>query len=145
VLLYDAQPATDWRADFLSFLEAEQPILPILISPALGALMREEVVDCGGYDLARQPFRRTRSDDFSHEVEGVTSDNAAATATLQKSATFSTNQAGKTIQQVLGLIESSFGFDLEVIALLSDGSIQHFWRSAGNLQWYPGPVFGSTH
>jgi hypothetical protein len=63
-------------------------------------------------------------------------------ANWQKSATFGTNQPGKTIQQVLGLIESSFGFDLEVIALLSDGSVQHFWRS-GN--WFPGPVFGSTH
>jgi hypothetical protein len=63
-------------------------------------------------------------------------------ANWQKSATFGTNQPGKTIQQVLGLIESSFGFDLEVIALLSDGSVQHFWRS-GN--WSAGPVFGSTH
>jgi C1A family cysteine protease len=63
----------------------------------------------------------------------------------QKSATFGTNQAGKNVQQVLGLIESSFSFDLEVVALLSDGSLQHFWRSSGNLQWFPGPVFGSTH
>ena len=53
-----------------------------------------------------------------------TAGNAAATATWQKSATFGTDQEGKTIQQVLGLIESIFGFDLEVIALLSDGSLQ---------------------
>jgi len=67
-----------------------------------------------------------------------------APANWTKSATVATNQAGKNVQQVLGLIQSSFSFDLELIALLSDGSLQHFWRSSGNLQWYPGPVFGST-
>lgn len=67
-----------------------------------------------------------------------------ATANWQKSATFGTNQAGKTVKEVLGLIQSSFSFDLELIALLSDGSLQHFWRSSGNLAWAPGPVFGST-
>jgi C1A family cysteine protease len=46
---------------------------------------------------------------------------------------------GTNIRQVLGLIESSFGFDLELIALLTDGSIQHFWRD--NV-WHAGPIFG---
>jgi hypothetical protein len=73
-----------------------------------------------------------------------TTGDAGATANWTRSATFGTNQAGKTVQRVLGMIQSSFGFDLELIALLSDGSLQHFWRSSGNLQWYPGPVFGST-
>ena len=45
------------------------------------------------------------------------------------------------MRSVLGLIEGSFGFDLEVIALLNDGKIQHFWRSN---QWYAGPVFGTS-
>ncbi|MEO8820794.1 MAG: C1 family peptidase [Ginsengibacter sp.] len=53
-----------------------------------------------------------------------------------QSATF-----GANVKDVLGLIEGSFGFDLEVIALLHDGSIQHFWRSN---QWYAGPVFGTS-
>jgi C1A family cysteine protease len=61
----------------------------------------------------------------------------------QRSATFGTDQPGKNVQQVLGLIESSFDFDLELIALLSDGSLQHFWRAGS---WHPGVVFGSiTH
>jgi len=51
---------------------------------------------------------------------------------------------GQNVQQVLGLIQSSFGFDLEVIALLNDGSLQHFWRYASDLSWHAGPIFGST-
>ena len=51
---------------------------------------------------------------------------------------------GQNVKQVLGLIQSSFGFDLEVVALLNDGSLQHFWRYASDLTWHAGPVFGST-
>ncbi len=47
---------------------------------------------------------------------------------------------GSGIKQVLGLIQSSFGFDLEVVALLEDGSLQHFWR---NNTWYPGPIIAT--
>ena len=36
---------------------------------------------------------------------------------------------GSGVKQVLGLIQSSFGFDLEVVALLQNGSLQHFWRT----------------
>jgi len=48
---------------------------------------------------------------------------------------------GSNVHSVLGLVEGSFGFDLEVIALLNDGKIQHFWRSN---QWYAGPVIGTS-
>ena len=58
-------------------------------------------------------------------------------ANWANSATFGSNVAA-----VHGLIESSFGFDLEVIALLNDGSLQHFWRDGAG--WHAGPVFGST-
>lgn len=51
---------------------------------------------------------------------------------------------GQNVQQVLGLIQSSFGFDLEVIALLNDGTLQHFWRYSSDLSWHAGPIFGST-
>ncbi|MGD0777693.1 MAG: C1 family peptidase [Candidatus Solibacter sp.] len=64
------------------------------------------------------------------------------TATWNLSATFATNVAGQKVQEVLGLIESSYGFDLELIALLTDGSLQHFWRDGAG--WHAGPVFGST-
>jgi C1A family cysteine protease len=52
---------------------------------------------------------------------------------------------GSNIEEVIGLIQSSFGFDLEAVVLLTNGSLQHYWRSAGNLQWYAGPVYGTTH
>jgi hypothetical protein len=64
------------------------------------------------------------------------------TQTWQMSATFGTNVAGVHVEQVLGLLESSYGFDLEVIALLSNGGLQHFWRGGGT--WHAGPVFGSV-
>lgn len=51
---------------------------------------------------------------------------------------------GQNVQQVVGLIQSSFGFDLEVVALLNDGSLQHYWRYASDLSWHEGPIFGST-
>jgi Papain family cysteine protease len=51
------------------------------------------------------------------------------------SATFGTH-----VKQVLGLIQSSFGFDLEVIALLENGSLQHFYRNA---TWHAGPIIAT--
>jgi C1A family cysteine protease len=63
------------------------------------------------------------------------------TAHWANSATFGTNVAGQQVKEVLGLIESSFGFDLEVVAMLTDGSLQHFWRDGAG--WHAGPVFGS--
>jgi hypothetical protein len=74
-----------------------------------------------------------------------TSGNPEPTTTAKwtMDATFATNVAGQKVSQVLGLIQSSFGFDLELVALLTNGSLQHFWRDGGG--WHPGPVFGSTH
>jgi hypothetical protein len=46
---------------------------------------------------------------------------------------------GNNVQQVLGLIYSSFG-NLELIALLANGSLQHFWRDSNNAIWNPGPI-----
>ena len=65
-----------------------------------------------------------------------------ATANWTQSATFDTDQKGETVTQVLGLIQSSYGFDLEVVAELSNGGVQHFWRDGGG--WHPGPMFGSV-
>ena len=47
---------------------------------------------------------------------------------------------GSNVKEVLGLIQSSYGFDLEVIALLENGSIQHFWRSN---TWNAGPIIAT--
>jgi hypothetical protein len=55
------------------------------------------------------------------------------TPTWQKSATFGTN-----VSRVVGLLEGSYGFNLEVVAQLQNGHYQHFWRDAAG--WHPGPV-----
>jgi hypothetical protein len=65
------------------------------------------------------------------------------TSEWSQSATFGTNVSGQTVTAVLGLIESSFPFNLELVAELSNGSLQHFWRDGGG--WHAGPVFGSVH
>lgn len=51
------------------------------------------------------------------------------------SATFGDGQ----ITLVGGLIEGSFGFNLEVIVERKDGHIQHYWRD-GSLNWHAGEV-----
>jgi hypothetical protein len=40
--------------------------------------------------------------------------------------TFGTNVAGHHVKQVLGQMQSSYGFDLELIAELDNGKLQHF-------------------
>jgi hypothetical protein len=39
---------------------------------------------------------------------------------------------------VVGLIQSSFGFNLEVLAARDDGHVQHYWRDSASLQWHAG-------
>jgi hypothetical protein len=54
-----------------------------------------------------------------------------------KSATF-----GSGIARVLALVEGSYGFNLEVVALRSDGTLQHLWRDGAG--WHPGVIIGTT-
>jgi len=56
-----------------------------------------------------------------------------ATSLWSKSATF-----GNNIKHVWALIESSYGYDLEVVAELNSGQLQYFWRDGGG--WHNGPV-----
>jgi C1A family cysteine protease len=55
---------------------------------------------------------------------------------------FQTDQQGRKVKQVLGMIESSYGFDLEVIAELDNGDLQHFSRDGAG--WHAKIVFGSV-
>jgi hypothetical protein len=55
-----------------------------------------------------------------------------------KSATF-----GSSIARVLALVEGSLGFDLEVVALRTDGTLQHLWRDGTG--WHAGVIIGITH
>ena len=57
VLLYDLDlPVADWQARVRWLLASEQPMFPIVLTEAPGAPLREEVVNCGGYDVARKPL-----------------------------------------------------------------------------------------
>ena len=48
---------------------------------------------------------------------------------------------GHDIAAVAGLLEGSYGFNLEVIVLRTDGQVQHYWRaSTGN--WFEGAIIG---
>jgi hypothetical protein len=48
---------------------------------------------------------------------------------------------GKNVKQVIGLMEGSFGFNLEVVVLRWDRKLQHYWRDGAG--WHPGAVIGS--
>lgn len=41
---------------------------------------------------------------------------------------------------VVGLVQSSFGFNLEVLAARDDGHIQHYWRDSASLEWHVGEI-----
>jgi hypothetical protein len=59
-----------------------------------------------------------------------------------RSAKFKTNVSGQKVKRVLGLVQSSFGFHLEVVAELTNGALQHFWRDGSG--WHHGHVFGTV-
>lgn len=61
------------------------------------------------------------------------------TANWTKIATFGTNVAGRHVKQVLGLMQSSYGFNLELIAELDNGKLQHFSRDGSG--WHARKVF----
>jgi hypothetical protein len=45
------------------------------------------------------------------------------------------------VRCIAGLLEGSFGFNLEVIVLRTDNRLQNYWRDGGG--WHEGPVIGS--
>jgi hypothetical protein len=106
---------------------------PVMIRSQFGATDETEP---GNYELC------VAVDGSVEHWWAVGNPEPGTTATWTNAAIFQTNVAGQQIKQVLGLIESSYGFDLEVVAELDDGSLQHFWRDGGG--WHPGPVFGTV-
>ena len=48
---------------------------------------------------------------------------------------------GSDIHEVLGLTESSYDFDLEIVVLTTAGQIQHYYRD-DNLVWHTGSIIG---
>ena len=62
-------------------------------------------------------------------------DNSNSSLPWSRSATFGDGQ----ITAVAGLLEGSFGFNLELIVERADGHLQHYYRD-GNLNWNAGEV-----
>jgi len=48
---------------------------------------------------------------------------------------------GHNVRSVIALVEGSFGFNLEVIVILNNNELQHYWRCNG--VWNEGVVFGN--
>jgi hypothetical protein len=49
---------------------------------------------------------------------------------------------GSGVQQVIALLEGSFGFNMECIVLLTNGNLQHWWHDDGG--WHTDVVIGTT-
>ncbi len=47
---------------------------------------------------------------------------------------------GQDVSQVVGLLEGSYGFNLEVIVARTDGQLQHYWRDGSG--WHTGVIVG---
>jgi papain like protease len=62
-------------------------------------------------------------------------DNASGSMSWYHSATF-----GHNITAVAGMVEGSFGFNLEIVVLRDDRQLQHYWRDGAG--WHEGPVIG---
>jgi hypothetical protein len=54
-----------------------------------------------------------------------------------RSATF-----GADVKRVIALVQGSFGFNLEMIAIRTDGQLQHYWRDDSG--WNAGVIIGPT-
>lgn len=47
---------------------------------------------------------------------------------------------GHDVASVTGMLQGSFGFNLEVIVLRTDRRLQHYWRDGAG--WHEGSVIG---
>jgi hypothetical protein len=115
----------NWQADQLFGAGIGSP--PVMIQGQYG--MSDESGN-GNYELVVA--------NGSGAMEHWWRNNQEANPVWSKSATF-----GSGIARVLALVEGSFGFDLEVVVLRTDGMLQHCWRDGAG--WHAGVVIGSTH
>jgi|GEM_PF-2441133 DNA-binding NtrC family response regulator len=60
VLIYDREMPGDWRAALRAFAASPQPAIPIVLAAQAGGNLRQEVVNCGGYDAAGKPVEGER-------------------------------------------------------------------------------------
>jgi len=109
--------------------------------PAFGAgISSPPVMIQGEYGMANEKgngnFELVVANE-SGEIEHWWRNNQSPSFPWAKSATF-----GGNISRVVCLLEGSFGFDLELVAIHNDGMLQHFWRDGGG--WHDGVLIGST-
>lgn len=58
VLIYDRNlPGVEWRDGLRTLLRLDGPVFPIVISDVASAQLRSEVINSGGFDLARNPLQ----------------------------------------------------------------------------------------
>jgi DNA-binding response OmpR family regulator len=61
VLVYDCDlPGIDWRRGLRTLLAVNDPLVPIVISSLPNSRFRSEVLNFGGYDVARNPLEPER-------------------------------------------------------------------------------------
>jgi DNA-binding NtrC family response regulator len=60
ILVYDCGlPGVEWRHGLRTLLDSHMAIFPIVMSPVLSPRLWFEALECGGYDIARNPVDPT--------------------------------------------------------------------------------------
>jgi hypothetical protein len=118
----DAAGNFDWHAGAIFGSNVGSP--PVMIEGQFGAGNERSQ---GNYELCVAA---------GGSVEHWWRDNWGGTG-WHKSATF-----GHDVTAVAGLLEGSFGFNLEVIVLRTDNRLQHYWRDGAG--WHEGVIIGSA-
>ncbi len=93
---------------------------PVMIEGQFGA---QNELDVGNFELCVASLGQIQH--WWRNNHGGTSWNHSATF-------------GSGVSRVVGLLQGSFGFNLEVVAQMQNGTHQHFWRDAGG--WHQGVV-----
>ena len=97
---------------------------PVMIQGQYG--MRDESGPHGNFELCVAR---------GGQVQHWWRDNAGGSMLWRHSATF-----GHDVDEVLGLVEGSWGMNLEVLVVRRDRRLQHYWRDGAG--WHEGPVVG---
>jgi Papain family cysteine protease len=97
---------------------------PVMIQGQYG--MRNEAGPHGNFELCVAVGNR---------VQHWWRDNSSGSMAWHPGVTF-----GHDVQAVAGLVEGSWGMNVEVIVLRTDGQLQHYFRDGAG--WHEGPVIG---
>jgi hypothetical protein len=95
---------------------------PVMIEGQFGAV---DELSAGNYELCVSANGRVQH--WWRDNQGLTG--------WQRSAVF-----GHDVRAVAGMLQGSFGFNLEVVVLRTDNQLQHYWRDGAG--WHEGAVIG---